>query len=154
MSADIFDEFETDVYEDLRWRKSEIQNFFTELKYPDVDIVSQQILEKARDGNTELHKCFTWDDTEAAEKWRISEARSVVRNLKIVEVKPDKEPEPTTIRVFYKTDSSSGYKPTKLILKKPDEYKALVERCRSELLAVKQKFQNVSEYEEIWEMIN
>lgn len=114
----------------------------------------QQILEKARDGNTELHKCFTWDDTEAAEKWRISEARSVVRNLKIVEVKPDKEPEPTTIRVFYKTDNSGGYKPTKLILNKPDEYKTLVERCRSELLAVKQKFQNISEYEEIWEMIN
>lgn len=56
----------------------------------------QRILEKARDSNTELHKCFTWDDTEAAEKWRITEARSVVRNLKIVEVKPDKEPEPTT----------------------------------------------------------
>lgn len=114
----------------------------------------QQILEKARDSNTELHKCFTWDDTEAAEKWRITEARSVVRNLKIVEVKPDKEPEPTTIRVFYKTDNESGYKPTKLILKKPDEYKALVERCRSELLAVKQKFQNISEFDEIWEMIN
>ena len=79
--------------------------------------------------------------TEAAEKWRVQEARSVVRNLRIVEIKPDKEPEPTTIRVFYKTDSSSGYKPTKLILKKPDEYKALVERCRSELMAVKQKFQ-------------
>ncbi len=47
MSADIFDEFEADIYEDLRWRKSEIQNFFTELKYPDVDIVSQHILEKA-----------------------------------------------------------------------------------------------------------
>ena len=28
----------------------------------------QQILDKARDSNTELHKCFTWDDTEAAEK--------------------------------------------------------------------------------------
>nr|DAG73475.1 MAG TPA: hypothetical protein [Caudoviricetes sp.] len=114
----------------------------------------QQILEKARDSNTELHKCFTWDNTEAAEKWRVQEARSVVRNLKIIEVKPDKEPEPTTIRVFYKTDSSSGYKPTKLILKKPDEYKALVERCRSELLAIKQKFNSISEYEEIWEMIN
>ena len=114
----------------------------------------QQILEKARDGNTELHKCFTWDDTEAAEKWRITEARTVVRNLKIIEVKPDKEPEPTTIRVFYKTDNSGGYKPTKLILKKPDEYKVLVERCRSELLAVKQKFQNISEFDEIWELIN
>ena len=83
----------------------------------------QQILEKARDSNTELHKCFTWDDTEAAEKWRISEARAVVRNLKIIEQKPDKPPEPTTIRVFYKTDNKNGYKPTKLILKKPDENK-------------------------------
>lgn len=114
----------------------------------------RQILVKARDSNTELHKCFTWDDTEAAEKWRISEARAVVRNLKIIEQKPDKQPEPTTIRVFYKTDNESGYKPTKLILKKPDEYKALVERCRSELLSIKQKFNSISEYEEIWEMIN
>ena len=114
----------------------------------------QQIIEKARDSNTELHKCFTWDDTEAAEKWRISEARAVVRNLKIIEQKPDKQIEPTTIRVFYKTDNVSGYKPTKLILKKPDEYKTLVERCRSELLAIKQKFNSISEYEEIWEMIN
>ncbi len=114
----------------------------------------QQILEKARDSNTELHKCFTWDDTEAAEKWRIQEARTIVRNLKIIEQKPDKQPEPTTIRVFYKTDNESGYKPTKLILKKPDEYKSLVERCRSELLAIKQKFNSISEYEEIWEMIN
>jgi hypothetical protein len=114
----------------------------------------QQILEKARDSNTELHKCFTWDDTEAAEKWRISEARAVVRNLKIIEQKPDKQTEPTAIRVFYKTDNESGYKPTKLILKKPDEYKSLVERCRSELLAIKQKFNSISEYEEIWEMIN
>jgi hypothetical protein len=114
----------------------------------------QQILEKARDSNTELHKCFTWDDTEAAEKWRISEARAIVRNLKIIEQKSDKQSEPTTIRVFYKTDNESGYKPTKLILKKPDEYKALVERCRSELLAIKQKFNSISEYEEIWELIN
>ena len=114
----------------------------------------QQILEKARDSNTELHKCFTWDDTEAAEKWRISEARAVVRNLKIIEQKPDKQTEPTTIRVFYKTDNETGYKPTKLSLKKPDEYKALVERCRSELLAIKQKFNSISEYEEIWELIN
>jgi hypothetical protein len=114
----------------------------------------QQILEKARDSNTELHKCFTWDDTEAAEKWRISEARAVVRNLKIIEQKPDKQSDPTTIRVFYKTDNESGYKPTKLILKKPNEYKSLVERCRSELLAIKQKFNSISEYEEIWEMIN
>nr|DAT54754.1 MAG TPA: hypothetical protein [Caudoviricetes sp.] len=114
----------------------------------------QEILEKARDSSTELHKCFTWDDTVASEKWRLHEARNIVCNLKIVDKREDKKSEVVPIRVFYKTDDQSGYKPTKLILKKPDEYKALVERCRSELLAIKQKFQNISEFDEIWELIN
>lgn len=114
----------------------------------------QQILEKARDESTELHKCFTWDDSKAAEKYRTFEARQVVCCLKIVEQKPDKEPEATPIRVFYKTGNDSGYKPTQLILKQPDEYKALVERCRKELLTIKQKFHNINEFDEIWELIN
>lgn len=66
----------------------------------------------------------------------------------------DNKSKPTAIRVFYKTDGKSGYKPTKLILKQPDEYEALLERCRNELLSVKQKYQNISEYEEVWELIN
>lgn len=114
----------------------------------------QEILEKARDSNTELHKCFTWDDSVASEKWRLHEARNIVCNLKIVDKREDKKPETIPIRVFYKTDDQSGYKPTKLILKNPDEYKQLVERCRHELLSIKNKYQTVSEYSEIWELIN
>jgi hypothetical protein len=118
------------------------------------DVVAMDLINARKDKAKRTEKSNVWEEIITSMHWRVQEARSVVRNLKIVEVKPDKEPEPTTIRVFYKTDNESGYKPTKLILKKPDEYKALVERCRSELLAIKQKFQNISEYEEIWEMIN
>lgn len=75
----------------------------------------QQILEKARDESTELHKCFTWDDSIAAEKYRIHEARQIVCQLKIVEQDIDNKSKPTAIRVFYKTDGKSGYKPTQLI---------------------------------------
>ena len=100
----------------------------------------QQILEKARDESTELHKCFTWDDSIAAEKYRIHEARQIVCQLKIVEQDIDNKQKPTAIRVFYKTDGKSGYKPTQLILKQPDEYEALLERCRNELPSVKQKY--------------
>lgn len=114
----------------------------------------KEIVEKARDNSTELHKCFTWDDSVASEKWRLHEARKIVCDLKIVDKREDKKQETVPIRVFYKTDDQSGYKPTKLILKNPDEYKQLVERCRNELLAIKNKYQTVSEYSEIWEMIN
>lgn len=83
----------------------------------------------------------------------IISGRQVVCNLKITVIEHE-TPKPTSLRVFYKTDNITGYKPTKLIVKKPDEYEALVKRCRNELMAIKQKFHNVSEYEEIWEMIN
>lgn len=114
----------------------------------------QAILEKAKDSNTELHKCFTWDDTKAAEKWRLQEARILVCNIKIVDEKSEKEPVQTSIRFFYKTDNDSGYKPTQLILRREDEYKKLLERCSNELRAIKNKFQNLSEFDQIWELIN
>lgn len=38
-------------------------------------VTAEQIVDKAKDENTELHKCFTWDDEAAAEKYRIIEAR-------------------------------------------------------------------------------
>lgn len=42
-----------------------------------------QIVEAARDENTELHKCFTWDDTTAAASWRRHQARMLIAQLVI-----------------------------------------------------------------------
>ena len=65
-----------------------------------------QILDKARDEQTELHKCFDWDDAEAAEKWRLQQARHIVCNPVIKEKSDTPRPE---VRVFFKTDADSGY---------------------------------------------
>ena len=78
-----------------------------------------QILDKARDEQTELHKCFDWDDAEAAEKWRLQQARHIVCNLVIKEKSDTPRPE---VRVFFKTDADSGYRPTVLIIQDKDEY--------------------------------
>ena len=43
-----------------------------------------QIVEKARDETTELHKCFEWDDRKAAENYRIVQAVKLTSNLVIV----------------------------------------------------------------------
>lgn len=111
----------------------------------------QAILEKARDETTELHKCFTWDDGEAAEKWRLSEARLVTRQLVYKEVEvPKDRPE---IRLFYKTDNESGYKPTHIIVQQEDEYKQLLARAYSELRAFKRKYSMLEELQEIFELI-
>lgn len=119
----------------------------------DVESASpRDILEKARDESTELHKCFTWDDSVAAERWRINEARLVTRQLVIKEVEvPKDRPE---VRLFYKTDSESGYKPTQIVIRKEDEYKQLLARAWSELEAFRRKYSMLNELQEIFEVID
>lgn len=42
----------------------------------DTEITPEQVLEKARDEQSELHKCFEWNDSIAAEKYRLQQART------------------------------------------------------------------------------
>lgn len=84
-----------------------------------------QIVEKAKDSKTELHKCFEWDNEKAAEKYRLEQARMVTHQLVYVE---PKKPELPPIRVFFKTDKNDGYKPTVLILQKKKNIKSCFNR--------------------------
>ena len=109
------------------------------------------IVDKARNENSELHKCFTWDNDEAADKWRKQEARQLMYRLVIKEEEPPKDrPE---IRMFYKTKDSGGYKPTEIVVTHKDEYKQLLERAYAELRAFKAKYSCLKELQEIFDLI-
>lgn len=110
-----------------------------------------QILDKARDEQTELHKCFDWNDAVAAEKWRLQQARNIVCNLVYKET--SNEPSPP-VRLFFKTDSESGYKPTSLILQNKDEYQKLLSRALSELNSFKAKYKTLSELDGVFDAID
>lgn len=112
----------------------------------------QQILEKARDDRTELHKCFEWNDSEAAERWRIQQARQIVCHLVIKqESAPAQAPE---VRLFFKTAESEGYKSTELILRDKDEYGKLLKNALAELTAFQRKYRSLSELESVFDAIN
>ena len=117
------------------------------------DVKPKQIVDYARNPETELHKCFTWNDDLAAEKWRLYEARQVVCSLVIVEGDVNDEND-THIRVFHKVNNDEGYKPLQIILEDKDEYKKLLENCLNDLRALKKKYQSLNEYQEIWDLIN
>lgn len=110
-----------------------------------------QILDKARDPNTELHKCFEWDDSVAAEKYRLSQARKVVCHLVIRETVQDKKP---PIRFMLQTKNGDGYQPTRIIYKDPDKYQELLQSVLRDLVAIRNKHRNLSELEEVFEAID
>lgn len=135
----------------LKWRvpglyKADVNLVAAEIEAIGESASAEQILEKARDINTELHKCFCWDDTEAAEKWRIHTARMVSGNIIIdrVNVTPD-EPQ---IRYFHKTEGN-GYKAMPVIIKRQNEYDAMLQRAYAELAAFKKKYSCLSELDEL-----
>lgn len=118
------------------------------------EVTPSQIVDFAKDENSELHKCFTWSNSEAADKWRIYEARQVVCQLKIVKIDDKGKEQPTPIRVFYKTETGEGYKPTQLIIKNADEYTKMLNRAKSELQTFKAKYKHISELETIFDEID
>lgn len=115
------------------------------------DVSPAQIVEYARKPNTELHRCFTWNDAEAANKYRIFEARQVVCNLIIRKENGEKQ-EPTPIRLFHKIENGH-YKPLTLIVQNEDEYELILRQCKEALESLKRKYSSLSEYQEIWDLI-
>lgn len=109
------------------------------------EATTEQILDKARDATTELHKCFEWDDTIAAEKYRLVQVRYLTSNLVIKRSEEEVKEEKPEIRVFHKTSATGGYKPLQVIIQKQDEYQALLGSAYAELHALKIKYQNLQE---------
>lgn len=123
----------------------EIAELGTEIKPSD-------IVQMARNPETESHKCFEWDDKKAADKYRLTQARTVVCNL--VYVSEDAEEHHEPVRLFYKPDTESSYKPTKMILRNRTEYEELLNQCAADIRRLKAKYHTLSEYDWLWEMVN
>lgn len=117
----------------------------------------EQIVEAAKNPERELHKCFCWDDEEAARKYRIFQARQVVCHL-VVKREQEQESEtathPTEIRLLHKTDSGSGYKPITLITQNKSEYEKLLQNALEDLRRFKAKYASLAELEEIIRLID
>lgn len=110
-----------------------------------------QILDKAKDKNSELHLLFDWDDTSAAEKYRIYQARKIVCHLVIKEtVKENKPP----IRFFYKSEAESGYQETRLIIRNQDAYQSLLASALLDLEALRRKYHSLTELDDVFSAID
>ena len=130
--------------------KADADKVYNEIKSIGDEVTPEQILEKARNKNTELYKCFEWDDSKAAEKWRLHQARNITVQLVIAHECNTETP----IRIFSKTTEKSGYKETIKIVHNKDEYKQLLERAYAELKEFKRKYASLKELDYIISLID
>lgn len=116
------------------------------------EITPENVLNLARDETTELHKCFEFDDAIAGEKYRLIQARDIIRHFVIKHT--NEKGEEQNIRTFQITTETNHYESTRVILQNPDEYAALLARAKEELRNVKRRYKTISELEEVFEAID
>lgn len=139
--------------ENVKWKvggifKADANECYREISSLE-QITPKAILDFARDENSELHKCFEWDNDLAAEKYRKIQAGNVIRMLY---VEPKSEDAPP-VRALSRT-SNTVYQPTRTFLKNQNEYEDLLKRALSELESFRLKYKTLSELEQVFEQID
>lgn len=106
----------------------------------------------ARDPSTELHHVFTWDNDEAAEKFRLDQARQVIRAHVVI---IGSDPTPVRAQVSLSTDrgNGGGYRAMVTVLADAEQNATMVRDALRELLRTKHKYERLSQLREIWSAI-
>lgn len=109
------------------------------------EITPENVLEYAKDPDSELHKCFDWDDTSAANKYRLTQARQVIRFIMIAPKKKEEVP----VRKFEISSERNVYKSRQFFQQNKDEYAKLLERAKNAYLDLENRYRTLAELEPI-----
>ena len=127
--------------------KANAQKCYEEIQTLGEEYTPHQVLDLARNPETELHKCFDWDDSVAAEKWRVTQARQVIRSLVVVVEK--EENEPVAYRIIQHDSEEKVYRPITLTVRNEDQYGILLRQAKAELDAFRKKYKHITELEDV-----
>ena len=111
----------------------------------------QDVLNYARDKHTELHKCFDWNDTTAAEKWRKQQARFVCNSL-VVTVIEEEQPM-REFRIIQHDTEERVYRPVTLTVHNKDQYGRLLDMAKREMKSFKERYAEIVELRNVIEEI-
>ena len=118
------------------------------------NLTNKNVLEYAkRHTESELYKCFEWDDTKASEKYRLIQATQIISSISfVIEEEPIKKQK---IYFSIKTEEKgvNKFRNIKDILENDDEYSALCNKARQEMEKCKDNYNNLIKKEDLKEII-
>ena len=130
--------------------------YLEELGKEEGGLTARLLLEKSRPEGALLHDTFEWDDTEAAERYRLGQARYFISNVVTVELK-GKTIEPT--RAFVSVTETAHaevglYKPIHIALSDSPSRQIVLGNAIREMESFKEKYQNLAELANVISAIN
>jgi hypothetical protein len=112
-------------------------------------LTPEVVVEEAADPEHPLHHRFTWDDTEAARKWRLHEAGNLLR----VKYKADVGNRRADLRAFWVRRGEDGsptstYEPIEEIILDPIQRELMLKQMRRDWTTFKKRYQHMEGFVE------
>ena len=133
----------------------EIQKEFSRLMKVDPDhaLKPKAIVSAAESPTNPLHKYFQWDNAQAAEQYRLEQARDLIQSFTVYSEEIDSE-----VRVLTNLDidreSGAGYRWTTEVLERPDLREQYKLTALNALMRVEDRFRHVEDLVDVWQAID
>lgn len=110
----------------------------------------EAVVAAAKKPTSAMHGWFTWDDGEAAEKWRLHQARNLLR-VTVEYLADDKAEEPVRVFVSLRSDAGVGYRRTADVMTDDELRDGLLSEARDDMESFKAKYRRLNELSAVFE---
>lgn len=111
----------------------------------------EEVVERARAPESPLHGWFEWDDDEAAQKYRIHQARNLIRvNVTYLQTLGRSVPYRVFVSLSPDRSAAGGYRVTTDVLRDDAARAIMLADALRELRAIQFKYRNLRELERVF----
>jgi hypothetical protein len=106
-------------------------------------LTPKAVVGAARDAGSILHQHFEWDNSVAAEKYRLDQARSLIRAIHVADIMVDDKP----ARAFLSIADKGGttYRTVDEVLSSQDLQQRVLEQAHRDLIAFETRYRSLEE---------
>ena len=118
------------------------------------ELTPVMVVDVARDPKHPLHPRFEWDDTVAGEKYRVHQARQLIRSVRIRVIDEDDPSLNYDVRAYQMVRTSSGshtYQPTEEVVQDPFVSRLILANMQREWQALRARYE---QFHEFWKLVN
>lgn len=107
------------------------------------------VVDEARNPDSILHRAFEWDDSVAAEAYRIQQAKELIR-VQVVVIENRQEPVRAFVSLSRDRLTDGGYRITADVLNDRDLYREMLLDAADELRSFQRKYNRITELSEVF----
>lgn len=118
------------------------------------EVTPTVLLEYAEENpDSEVHKCFEWDDTEAARKFRMVQASQILCSISFIVKEEPVQKQRVYVNIRTSKEGVKKFKNIKDVLEDDSEYQQLVERAKKDLDGYKEKYETLIKRDDLKDII-